>query len=89
VYYIVYMSEEKDTDVVAQQPNLFVPLVGEAYSVLRQAMHNSDVKLAVSTAKDILDYAGQKKETAKTEHPVIIKDAQVVNIMQVLKEVFE
>lgn len=89
MYYILYMSEEKDTNLVPQETNLFRPLIGEAYSILRQAMHNSDVKLAVQTAKDVLDYAGQKKEPAARERPVIIKDAQVVNILQVFKEVFE
>lgn len=88
MYYILYMDIEKDT-VSVQQPNLFLELVPEAYSILRRAMHNSDAKLAVQTAKDVLDYAGQKKEPARNDRPVVFKDAQILALVNVVKEVLE
>ena len=72
--------------VVNPNQNLFLPLVGEAHSILRRAMHNSDQKLAVQTAKDILDYAGQKREAVREQRQVIVKDSQIQILVQVLKE---
>lgn len=88
--YIRGMSDDTVPEVPEQvidpNKNMFVPLVGEAYSVLRRAMHNSDQKLAVQTAKDVLDYAGQKKEPVREQRQFNFKDSQIQILVEVMKE---
>jgi len=78
-----------ETSQLPTRANIFRPLVLEAKDVLRRSMLNSgDKKLAVSTALEVLDRAGETKKTdTGISRPVIIKDSQVQLLVQVAKEV--
>lgn len=79
------------TEVMETPPsrdNLFKVLVPDAVHVLRRAMLNGrDQKLAVSTAQDVLDRAGEtKKNDIREAAPVHISDSNVQFLLQVLNE---
>ena len=86
-------GEIQDSDVYNRQQlvkqNIFRPLVLEAKDVLRRTMLNGpDKKLAVNTALEVLDRAGETKKTDNiTSRPVIIKDSQVQLLVQVAGEI--
>jgi len=74
---------------VQKEDNLFVPLINEARQVIRRAMHNSlNEKLAVSTAQDVLDRAGQtRKVESRVQYPIVITNSQVLLLARVAQEV--
>lgn len=80
------VTEALETPV--SRDNLFRVLVPDALHVVRRAMLNGkDQKLAVSTAQDVLDRAGEtKKNDVRESAPVHISDSNVQFLLQVLKE---
>lgn len=72
----------------SKQLNIFEDLVPDAKRTLRRNMLMShDNKLAVDTAKDVLDRAGQtKKVEERAQRPVVITNSQIQLLLQVAKE---
>ena len=79
----------KKTVALAADKNYFEDLVPEAKSVLRRVMPNTgDKKLAKSTAVDILEFAGRRKEAPSEQRPpVLIKDSNVQLLVTAASEI--
>lgn len=84
-------QEEAERQAVAEQQNLFKPLVNDARSTLRRLMLNSkNEKIQRETAESVLDRAGEtKKVDNRVATQIIIKDSQINMLAQVAKELLD
>lgn len=75
----------------AKQDNIFQDLIPDAKRTLRRTMLMSyDSKLALDTAKDVLDRAGQtKKVEERAQRPVVITNSQIQLLLNVANEIEE
>lgn len=80
--------EEQSSDVSSGK-NIFKELVPDAKRTLRRTMLMSrDNKLALETAKDVLDRAGEtKKVEERAQRSVVISNSQIQLLLQVAKEI--
>lgn len=70
---------------------VFKPLIPDAVRVIRRAMLNqTDAKLGVSVAQDLLDrVAGTSKQKERIATPIVIKDSQVQLLVASMQEARE
>lgn len=84
------IATENYSEVQEQKPkeNVFREMVPDARRTLRRVMLMSrDSKLAVETAKDVLDRAGEtKKVEERAQRPVVITNSQINLMLQVARE---
>ena len=86
-----FLELSVNDELVPQDKNLFKPLVPDAYRVIRRAMLNqTDAKLGVAVAQDVLDRAGETRKPQERIRPhIVIKDSQIQLLVAGMQEAKE